>query len=286
MTRKSQQQVAGKVVAVTGGARGIGREIAATLTRAGARVAIGDVDLAAAERTAGELTGDVRAFALDVTDRGSFTAFLDATELAFGSLDVLVNNAGIAQTAPSFCEQDPAAVAATININLLGVLTGTQLAADRMLCHGRGQIVNIASLAGKAGTPGLVAYCASKHGVVGATDALRAEVWGRGLTLTCVMPGPVATGMMDGTTSVRAVQLIEPRDVATAVLHALQTGREEVYVPGNLGCLVRVMSLLSPQARIRAGRLIGAHRIYTEVDATKRADYEARMGTAVPSAAP
>src|SRR5690349_24319956 len=92
---KERRSLSGKVVAITGGARGIGKATAAALVRRGCRVAIGDLDLALAEETAGSLGGGVVALQLDVTDRSSFTAFVDEAERQLGPIDVLINNAGI-----------------------------------------------------------------------------------------------------------------------------------------------------------------------------------------------
>lgn len=274
---RTQRQVAGRVVAITGAGRGIGAATAGVLSRAGMRVAIGDLDLEAAERTAAGLYGETLALPLDVTDRASFGAFLDAAEAGLGPLDVLVNNAGIAHAAPSFADEDPAVIARTIEINLLGALTGTQLAIQRMLPRGHGQVVNIASVAGKTGPPGLVAYAASKHGVVGLTDTIAAELHDSGLDFTCVMPGPVDTQMMDGTHLVKAVRLITPDEVGAAVLDALRTGRPEVYVPRSLGTLVRYSGLLPRGVRHRLNRMLGVHKIYTDIDPARRAAYDARL---------
>lgn len=280
---RERRSMQGKVIAVTGAGHGIGREIAATLSRAGAHVALGDIDVAAAEQARAGLYGEHVALAVDVTDRASFIAFLDAAEERLGPLGVLVNNAGIAAAAP-YEEQDPDLVRAMIDVNLMGPLTGTQLAVERMLPRGHGHVVNVSSLAGKAGAPGLVAYAASKHGVVGLTDTLRAELWGRGLDFTTVMPGPVDTDMMAGTTSVPMVRLVTPQQVAEGVLRALQTGATDVYVPVSLGAITTVANLLPEGARIRLNRALGVHRIYTELDPAARAAYDARMGRAAPGA--
>src|SRR5262245_59286060 len=145
---KQRQSLSGKVVAITGGARGIGKATATALVRKGCRVAIGDLDLELAERTAGELGGGTVALALDVTDRGSFSAFLDAAERELGPLDVVVNNAGIMPVTPLVEEADDS-VRRQLDINVYGVIAGTQLAIERLRPRGSGHIVNIASQAGK-----------------------------------------------------------------------------------------------------------------------------------------
>src|SRR4051794_37593328 len=103
---KERRSLSGKVVAITGGARGIGKATATALVRKGCRVAIGDLDLELAEKTAAELGGGTVATALDVTDRSSFSAFLEEAERELGPIDVLINNAGIMPVTPLVEEAD------------------------------------------------------------------------------------------------------------------------------------------------------------------------------------
>jgi len=124
---KAPRSLAGKVVAITGGARGIGRATAAALIREGARVAIGDIDVALAERTAQELGGSTLGLPLDVTDRGSFEAFLREAESQLGLLDVLINNAGIMPVGP-FIQESDATARRLVDINLHGDIFGSKLA--------------------------------------------------------------------------------------------------------------------------------------------------------------
>lgn len=163
---KQARQLSNKVVVITGGARGIGASIAATLAAHGARVALGDLDTELAERTAKEIGSDTVALHLDVTDHAGYTTFLDTVERELGPIDVLVNNAGIMQLALLHEESD-ATTARQIAINLAAVIHGTREAMNRMKPRGTGHIVNIASVAGKVGTPGAATYCATKHAVVG-----------------------------------------------------------------------------------------------------------------------
>src|SRR5215213_157664 len=121
---KERREIGGKVVAMTGGARGIGRATAEALVRRGARVAIGDIDLGLAEEAAASLGGGAIAAALDVTDRGSFEAFLDQAERELGPIDVLINNAGI-MPVTSFDEESEESMRRQVDINVHGVLIGT-----------------------------------------------------------------------------------------------------------------------------------------------------------------
>ncbi len=227
---KERRSLNGKVVAITGGARGIGKATATALVRKGCRVAIGDLDLALAEQTAAELGGGAIALPLDVTDRASFASFLDEAEKQLGPLDVLVNNAGIMPVTP-FVEESEESMRRQVDINLHGVITGTQLAIERMQPRGTGHIVNIASSAGKAGVPGIATYSATKHGVVGLSEAVRAELRGSGVEISCVMPIPVNTELIDGVSDQRVIKRVEPEDVANEIVDALEVPRFDVFVP-------------------------------------------------------
>ena len=160
----------GAVVAITGGAQGIGRATARAFVARGARVAIGDLDVGLAEKTAAEL--GVFAHPLDVSDQESYAGFVAAVEAELGPVDVLVNNAGIMPNG-GFLELDERLDRATMEINVFGVLHGMRLVLPGMLQRGRGHVVNVASLAGKFPVPGLAVYNASKFAVVGLTAAAR-----------------------------------------------------------------------------------------------------------------
>jgi NAD(P)-dependent dehydrogenase (short-subunit alcohol dehydrogenase family) len=271
---KERRQLSGKVVAITGGARGIGKATAAALVRRGARVAIGDLEAELAERTAGELGGGTLALPLDVTDRASFQSFLDETERQLGALDVLVNNAGIMPVTP-LVEESPGSVRRQIEINLIGVITGTQLAIERLRPRGEGTIVNIASQAGKAGIPGIATYSATKHAVVGLSEAVRAELRGTGIDVACVMPTIVNTELTSGVGQ-KWVKAVEAEDVAEAIVEALEVPRFDVFVPKSNGALLKAGSLLPRGARELVARAMGTDRLMTEVDHGARAAYEER----------
>ena len=163
---KERRSLAGKVVAITGGARGIGEATARAIVAKGGKVAIGDLDVELAQKTAGVLGGGTIALELDVTRRDSFESFISQVEERLGPLDVLINNAGIMPIGP-FVDEDDATARRMIDINLHGVIFGTKLAIPGMVRRGSGHIVNIASQAGKGGFPGGATYCATKHAVVG-----------------------------------------------------------------------------------------------------------------------
>jgi NAD(P)-dependent dehydrogenase (short-subunit alcohol dehydrogenase family) len=271
---KQRRSLNGKVVAITGGARGIGKATAEALVRRGARVAIGDVDLALAEGTAAGLGGGSVALALDVSDRGSFETFLDETERQLGPLDVIVNNAGIMPTTP-FVEESEDSFRRQIEINLIGVIHGTQLAMARMMPRDSGHIVNIASQAGKTGVPGIATYSATKHAVVGLSESVRAELRGRNVEVSCVMPTVVNTELTAGVGQ-KWMKPVEATDVAEAIAEALEVPRFDVYVPKSNGALLRAASLMPRAAAEWVGRAMGTDKLMTDVDHDARAAYEER----------
>jgi NADP-dependent 3-hydroxy acid dehydrogenase YdfG len=275
----------GKVVAITGGARGIGKAAAAALVREGARVAIGDLDRELAERTAGELGGETLALELDVTHRDSFAAFLDQVEERLGSLDVLINNAGIMPLG-RFADEDDLTAQRMIDINLHGVLYGMKLALARMQRRGSGHIVNLASQAGKTGLPGGATYAATKHAVVGVSEAVRAELRGTGIDISWVMPNVVNTELGSGLAKGLAVQFIEPEDVAEAIVAELKQPRFEVWVPRANGIIFKLVSPLPRRLREAIARALGADKVLARADASVRVGYEERAARSKPGLEP
>jgi NAD(P)-dependent dehydrogenase (short-subunit alcohol dehydrogenase family) len=271
---KERRSLNGRVVAITGGARGIGKATAEALVRRGARVAIGDVDLALAEQTAAGLGGGSVALPLDVSDRASFEAFLDEAERQLGPLDVVINNAGIMPTTP-FVEESEDSFRRQIEINLVGVLHGTQLAMARMIPRDTGHIVNIASQAGKTGVPGIATYSATKHAVVGLSESVRGEMRGRNVEISCVMPTVVNTELTAGVGQ-KWVKPVEASDVANEIVDALEVPRFDVYVPKSNGALLRAAYLMPRSAAEWVGRTMGTDKLMTEVDQAARAAYEER----------
>jgi NAD(P)-dependent dehydrogenase (short-subunit alcohol dehydrogenase family) len=273
---KAPRSLAGQVVAITGGARGIGRATAEALIAQGAKVAIGDIEGDLAERTAAELGGWTVGLPLDVTDRASFTAFLDQVENRLGPLDVLINNAGIMPIGP-FVEETDAAARRMVDINLHGVIFGSKLALERFLPRRRGHLVNIASVAGKAGVAGSATDCATKHAVVGLTESLRQELRGTGIELSVVMPIGVNTELYSGLAATRGYKTPEPSDVAAAIVDALQRRRYEVWVPRSIAAIVRGGAVMPRRMFEAIGRILESDKIMTAPDHAARAAYDERM---------
>lgn len=263
-------------VAVTGGANGIGAAIAEHFVKAGARVAIGDLDAEAAQRLAGKLGDSAIAVRLDVSDPDSFAAFLDAAEEAHGPISVMVNNAGVDWVSP-FHEEPDEVSQRELAVNLMGPILGSRLALQRMLPRGRGHLVNVASGVGRVPLPGSAVYSATKHGVVGLTESLRLEYRESGIGFTLVHPAQVETAMIEGQARPRPLPVVTPDDVAGAVLDAVRRNRFEVWVPSNQWVSVKLGNLLPRRARERVLLAMGVGKIAGETDRTARRSYHERM---------
>jgi len=190
-----------RVVVVTGGGRGLGRDIAEAFARQGALVAISGRDPDTLSKTQDELSssgGKVRGFVADVSDEAAMRSLRDAVEDAFGPADVLVNNAGVN---PWFKRSEHTSIQEwrhIIDVDLTGVFIGCRLFGERMVQRGRGCIVNISSVAARTGLVRTAAYCASKGGVEAMTRSLAAE-WARaGVRVNCVAPGYFETDLTAG----------------------------------------------------------------------------------------
>ena len=278
---KQPKSLNGKVVAITGGARGIGKATAQALVRQGARVGIGDLDVELARQTASELGSGTRAYELDVTSRPSFAAFLDSVESDLGPVDVLVNNAGIMPLGP-FVEEDDITARRLVDVNVHGVMHGMKVVLPRFLERNRGHLVNIASTAGKAGFPGGATYCGTKHFVVGVSEAVRAEVRETPIEVSCVMPGVVNTELAAGLQQARGVKNVNPEDVANGIVEALQRPHFDVYVPKSIGPINKVMGVLPRSGREAFARALKADKVLASADPNARKGYELRASHSEP----
>jgi NAD(P)-dependent dehydrogenase (short-subunit alcohol dehydrogenase family) len=253
-----RREVAGKVVVVTGGARGIGLATAKALAARGARVAVGDRDGPLAERIGAELGG--LGAAVDVASRCSFSAFLDTVADRVGPVDVLVANAGVRHAGPLVAEDDLWSHR-QVDVNLHGAILGMKLVLPAMVERGAGHVVNVASAAAKAGLPRLAVYSATMHAVLGLSEAVRAELRGTGVELSVVMPGAPR------------VRVLEPEAVAAAIAAAIERPRFEVHVPRDAG-LDRLGALLPRRGRDAVLRLRGSERIAAPATPAQRERYE------------
>ena len=187
----------GRTAVITGGAQGLGRAIAETFVAQGARVVLGDVDLAAAGATAAELGSDVAlAVRCDVTSEAEVDALVAAAD-AFGGVDVMVNNAGVLRDA-TMRRMSLDDFRLVIDTHVQGTWLGTRAAAAVMRERGAGSIVNMSSISGKVGNLGQTNYSAAKAGIVGLTKAAAKEVAHIGVRVNAVQPGLIRTAMIAG----------------------------------------------------------------------------------------
>lgn len=267
--------ITGKVVVITGGARGIGLATATALHNLGASVAIGDVDEAKVKQSGNALGLDVYG-KLDVTDADSFAGFLDQVERQLGPIDVLINNAGIMPLGQVVDEPD-AVTRRILDINVYGVIVGTKLAGKRMIPRGRGQIINVASLAGETYIAGAATYCASKYAVVGFTDAARIEYRRTGVKVSLVLPTFVNTELTAGTTELRGLRNAEPGEIADAIVQLIAKPRPRVRITKAAGALVASRKFMPRAVAESINRRLGGERVLAQaVNVEKRRAYEAR----------
>ncbi|GAB3672822.1 SDR family oxidoreductase [Actinocorallia lasiicapitis] len=258
------------IVAITGAARGIGYATAKALKAQGMTVVIGDIDEEAVAAAAAELGVD--GHVLDVTNRASFEVFLEAA----GEYDVLINNAGIMPIGP-VTEESDADARRCFDINVHGVMLGTKIALARFRPLGRGQIINIASLAGMMPAAGLALYNGSKAAVLLFTEATRLEVAGDGVKVGAVLPTFTNTELVAGTRSPKGRKYSEPEDVAAAVIAMIAKPRPQLSVPKSYGLQLKLGALLPPAAREAVARRFGLDTLFLDYDHSARKIYDDRI---------
>ncbi|SCX17553.1 SDR family oxidoreductase [Mycolicibacterium fluoranthenivorans] len=273
--------ISGRTVAITGAARGIGYATAQALLARGARVVIGDRDVAALESAVASLGGRVSGHPLDVTDRASFSGFLAHVRAdGGGAVDVLINNAGVMPIG-GFLEQGQRALRSAIEVNLYGVVTGCQLVLPEMIERRRGHIVNVASLAGLMPVPGQTVYAATKSAVISLSSAMSDEFAARGVQVSVVMPPFTRTELISGTAQTTTNRPVEPEAIAAAIVKTLDRPRTHVTVPGGIRFVLGLLGLLGPRGRRWVGRRFGTDTVFLEFDAAARRDYENRAQAAL-----
>ncbi len=264
--------LAGAVVAITGGARGIGLATARRFADQGAIVCLGDLDLDEANKAAATLGPRGHAYYLDVSKRASFATFVEQIEAAYGPIDVLVNNAGVMPTG-RFLDEGDEVDRATMGVNHFGTSLGMRLVLPRMIARGRGHVVNVASLAGKLEVPFMATYVASKHATVGLTGAVRQEIEGTGVTLTVVMPGAVKTRLSGGI-PLDGIAAQEPDDVARGILRSCRTREADVVVPRAFAAAPLLAALVPRKILSKIFAALNPTRLLAEPVRHARDEYE------------
>jgi NAD(P)-dependent dehydrogenase (short-subunit alcohol dehydrogenase family) len=276
-------RIEGKTIVITGAARGIGHATAQALLARGARVVIGDRDVAALEKAVAELarSGQITGHPLDVSDAESFSGFLDKARAdGSGHIDVLVNNAGVMPVGP-FLDQSDQAIRTSVEVNLYGVLTGCRLVLPEMTKRHQGHIVNIASMAGMLAVPGQAVYAGTKFAVVGLSTALADEFAPQGVHVSVVLPSFTDTELIAGTHPSAAQKPVQPQDIAAGVVKVLdKPSITHLSVPSPLRPVAALSQLLSPKARRWLSRKMGNDTVFLDLDHSARAGYEQRAQTA------
>jgi 3-oxoacyl-[acyl-carrier protein] reductase len=233
----------GQVAVITGGARGIGREIALAFARAGADLALFDINPDQLTQTAQELRALGRraeGFPVDVTDGKQVDDGVGKVLDKLGRIDILINNAGITKDG-LLIRMDDAQWDRVLDINLKGTFLCTRAVAKHMLKQRRGRIVSIASIVGLIGNPGQANYAASKAGIIGMTKAVAKELASRGITCNAIAPGFIKTEMTDALPEAARQRLMEaipmgtlgdPADVAQAALFLVSDAAR--YITGQV----------------------------------------------------
>jgi short-subunit dehydrogenase len=251
-------RLAGAVVVVTGASRGIGRAVARAAAARGARVGLVARSRGDLEDVLAEAGGNGVVAPADVADPAALERALSAVEEALGPIDVLVNNAGIGAYG-RFAETDPVVVERVLAVNYLAAARAMRLVLPGMLERGRGHVVNVASVAGRIAPPFEAAYAASKFALIGLSEAVDLEVAGRGVRVSVVDPGVVATSFFQARGrpyTRRWPRPIPPERVAEAVIEAVERDRGgERYVPRLLRGAV-ILRTLAPGPARWATRLV------------------------------
>jgi len=225
--------------------------------------------------------GTISGYPLDVTDRESFAEFLDKARAdSGGKIDVLINNAGVMPVG-RFVEQSQQAIRSSIEVNLYGVLNGSQLVLPEMVDRGHGHIINIASMAGIMAIPGQVVYAGTKYAVVGLSTAMADEYAPHGVQVSVVLPPFTKTDLIAGTKSTTASKAVSPQVVAAAIVAALDKPRTHIAIPQPTRFLGPTVAMLGPRGRRWFNKKMGTDRMFLDdIDQTARLFYEQRAKAA------
>lgn len=234
--------IQGRTIFITGTARGIGQGLAVALAESECRI-IGcdlhpqpETNALLGERYI-ELVGDVS----DPKDAKRLVA--EAAETGFS---VLINNAGIAPSG-NFMRTDFARWKAAIDVNVTGLMAITHAALPHLLDQAEAKIVNLSSVAGCMGAPGVAAYCASKHAVAGFTDALEKELDDTAVSMMSVHPSMARTRMIEGVPQQKLVPIVDAEDVVQAILRGISKDKRQIFVPGRMRWMINVLPRIFPR---------------------------------------
>jgi short-subunit dehydrogenase len=244
----------GKVVVITGASSGIGAEAAFMVARRGGIPVLLARNVSKLEEISRQIPTEHLYLALDVSDAHEAARVFEEIMKRYGHIDVLINNAGFG-VFQSFLEMPIEQFSEMMNVNYMGVVHCTKAVLPHMLKRGSGHIVNIASVAGKIATKKTAAYTATKHALIGFSNALRLELRGSGVHISTINPGPIATNFFDRAdpagqymTNLKKMKgvILAPHDVAEQMLRSVERNRREITLPWFAGIGV-ILAQLFPQ---------------------------------------
>jgi all-trans-retinol dehydrogenase (NAD+) len=258
-------EIVGKNIVITGGARGIGRQIAIKMARLGGRIVVYDVAAEALEAIVDEIVaagGEAYGYVCDVSNRREVYRIADEVKARAGPVDIVVNNAGII-SGRRLLEIPDERIEAVFGVNVLALYWVTKAFLAEMIERNSGHIVTMASAAGLLGVDRQTDYAASKHAAIGFAESLRAELKRAGHTgikTTIVEPFYVDTGMVKGVKSrfPRLLPILEQEEVAARVVRAVMKNQQEVRIPTVLK-LVPVLRILPVSLFDRLAGFLGVH---------------------------
>lgn len=235
----------GKVAIITGGAKGMGEAHVRKFVEEGAKVVVADLDVASGNKLADELGGDALFVELDVTDTSSWEAAVQQTKAAFGTVDVLVNNAGIAGPIVGLLEVGEDLYRSIMDVNLAGTFFGMQAVLPTMVENGKGSIVNISSLAGmRYDTTVNPAYSASKFAIRGFTKQAAFEFGKHDIRVNAVMPGAIMTPLTRASLSEEAIASVSKHIPAKRSADSSEVSEAVVFLASDKASYINGVDLV------------------------------------------
>jgi 3alpha(or 20beta)-hydroxysteroid dehydrogenase len=235
----------GKVAIITGGAKGMGEAHVRKFAEEGAKVVVADLDVASGNKLADELGGDALFVELDVTDTSSWEAAVQQTKAAFGTVDVLVNNAGIAGPIVGLLEVGEDLYRSIMDVNLAGTFFGMQAVLPTMVENGKGSIVNISSLAGmRYDTTVNPAYSASKFAIRGFTKQAAFEFGKHDIRVNAVMPGAIMTPLTRASLSDEAIASVSKHIPAKRFADSSEVSEAVVFLASDKASYINGVDLV------------------------------------------
>ncbi|MEC7987372.1 MAG: SDR family NAD(P)-dependent oxidoreductase [Myxococcota bacterium] len=272
----ARYNIQNRIVLITGAAHGIGWATAQAFSQRGATVIMCDVDVQKGYERANELGEHTHFIPLDVRNRDAFIQVVNEIETRWGSLDVLINNAGIMPIGP-MQDLSESTERQLFEINVFGAINGIHAVLPNMLHRNAGQIVNIASLMSHIPTPYAALYTGTKFAIRGVTEALRHELRATNVHLCVVYPSLVQTELVAGIRPLSFPPAVNPTQVARAIVQGVERKRLQVYIP-KIGRFLGSLPTFLPQFALeKIAKLTGLTKLFYHIDTADRQSYRHRL---------